>query len=209
MQFTDMQALFLAFREQCIWLRCCYNTYSVLYESGGETKEVLEASAKAFFADLNLLLIEYCLLQVCKITDPTDSQGRANLTVENLNDALRDAELMTDEISNFSNGLLRYRDLVKKVRNRLISHLDKETILAGVPLGEHNQEEVTAFFESLFGYVDAVGIAVGVGPLDFRTTAGPGDVLDLIQTLRKGRPSGHSGRFTCFEGGMNGPHCKE
>ena len=186
MEPTELQKMFLAFREQCIWLRCCYNTYSALYESGDETKELLAASASIFFGDLNTILIEYCLLQVCKITDPEESTGRKNLTFEHLNATLRAANRMTDEITLFSTGLSRYRELVKVGRHRLISHLDKNTVLEGQAIGGHAQEEVTAFFKSLYGYVDAVGNAVDVGPLDFRTSAGAGDVVDLIKTLRRG-----------------------
>ena len=93
---------------------------------------------------------------------------------------------MTDEITHFSCGLSRYRNLVKDGRNRLISHLDKESVLKDLPIGDHAEKEVTAFFENLYGYVDAVGNSINVGPLDFRTTAGTGDVLDLIKTLRRG-----------------------
>ena len=185
MKETDLQGMFLAFREQCIWLQCCYNTYAALYESGDETKDVLQASASKFFGDLNIILIEYILLQVCKITDPDESRGRKNLTFEHVNTALRKTNRMTDAITHFSCGLSHYRKLVKDGRNRLICHLDKESVLKDLPIGDHAEEEVTAFFENLYGYVDAVGNAINVGPLDFRTTAGAGDVLDLIKTLRK------------------------
>jgi|CXWL01.1.fsa_nt_gi hypothetical protein len=186
MEIAELQESFFAFREQCIWLRICYNTYWTLYESGQETKELLETSASLFFGDLNRILIEYILLQACKITDPEDTRGRKNLTVEHLNTALRVASRMTDEITRLSDDLFHYRHAVKAARDRLISHLDKDAILAGRPIGEHAQEEVTAFFESLSGYVNAVGEAVEVGPLDFKTTAGAGDVLDLIEALKRG-----------------------
>ena len=120
---------------------------------------------------------------ICKITDPAKSAGRENLTFERVNTALQDNHLMTDEIARFSCGLSRYRELIKDSRNKLISHLDRGLVLNGLPIGEHPEEEVTAFFESLQGYVNAVGNAVAVGPLDFRTIAGAGDVVDLIRTL--------------------------
>ena len=50
----------------------------------------------------------------------------------------------------------------------------------------HTKEEAEAFFENLQNYNDAVGLSVGVGPLDFRTMAGEGDVLDLIRVLERG-----------------------
>jgi len=193
MKQTKLQELFLGFRDQCIWLRCCYNTYLALYESGDCTKKVLQASAPEFFRDLNDILIEYVLLQICKITDPAESAGRKNLTFEGVNTVLGEDDLMTNEIAEFSCGLSHYRELVKDSRNKLISHLDRETVLNGLTIGEHPEEEVKAFFECLQGYVNAVGNAVGVGPLDFRTAAGPGDVLDLIRTL-SGKGGGQSSR---------------
>ena len=185
MKLAELKKLFLAFREQCIWLRCCYNTYSALYESGDDTKKLLMDTAKIFFGDLNTILTEYVLLQVCKITDPAENLGRKNLTVARVNAGLQDAGKMTDEIVRLTEGLLCYRKLVKDSRNKVIAHVDEETVLNGFPVGEHAQEEVSAFFENLQGYVDAVGNAVSVGPLDFRATSGAGDVLDLIKTIKQ------------------------
>ena len=165
-------------------MRCCYNTYVALYESGDCVHGVLQASAANFFHDLNPILIEYVLLQICKITDPAETGGHKNLTFEGVNAVLEENGLMTQEIANFSSGLSRYRDLVKDSRNKLISHLDRDAVLNGLAIGEHSEEEVANFFECLQGYVDAVGIAVDVGPLDFRSTSGPGDALDLIKMLK-------------------------
>jgi hypothetical protein len=186
---TAIQEMFKAFREQCIWLQCCYNTYSALYESGAETDKLLFDSASLFFHDLNNILIEYCWLQVCKITDPEGKGKRKNLTAESVNSALSNANLMTEEIFKYSEGLFRYRNLIKGGRNKVISHLDKESVLDNQIIGGHAKEEVTAFFENLYGYVDAVGNATGVGPLDFRAVPGPGDAHDLIIMLRKAQNS--------------------
>lgn len=185
MSADELQRSFIAFRKECIWLRCCYNTYAALYESDSEVREVLSAAASLFFSDLNRILIEYCWLQICKITDPAKSSGRDNLTVENINASLRESGLMTDEICHHSQCLRHYRKLINKGRNRLVSHLDKDSVMKGVDIGEHDETDVIRFFECLQGYVDVVGNAVGVGPLDFRSTAGRGDVLDLITKLRK------------------------
>ena len=184
MTTEQVQTVFLEFRDQCIWLQCCYNTYCELFESDEETTKILQDAAHIFFHDLNNILMEYIILQVCKITDPSESAGRTNLTVEGINGELLELGLMTDEIADNANGLLRYRELVKEARNKVISHLDRNTILAGLELGEHSREEVTRFFECLYGYVDAVGTVVGVGPLDFKTTSGKGDALDLVRALR-------------------------
>ena len=187
MTTEQVQTGFLAFPDQCIWLQCCYNTYCELFESDKETTRILQDAANIFFHDLNTIFIEYIILEVCKITDPSESAERTNLTVEGLNGELLVLGLMIDEMADYANGLLRYRELVKEARNKMISHLDRNTILAGLELGEHSREEVSRFFECLYGYVDAVGTVVGIGPLDFKTTSGKGDALGLVRALRRPR----------------------
>jgi hypothetical protein len=177
---------FLAFRDQCIWLQTCFNTYAALFEAGDETEGLMRRVAPQFFTELNEVLIEYCLLQVCRLTDPVGNLGHANLTVKYINSLLEEADLMTTAISDASFGIARYRDLINDSRNKVISHADLATITAGTPIGEHAAADVRAFLDHLYTYVDEVGNAVGVGPLDFRATSGPGDVLDLLRFMRAG-----------------------
>jgi hypothetical protein len=181
---ADRRKLFVAFRCQCVWAHDCFYTYTSLYESGAEPRAVLHAAASRFFRDLNLILIEYVMLQICKITDPPESAGHKNLTLNHLNVELRTARLMTDEIEQFSNGLMTYRRSIVAARNKLISHLDRDTVLNALDIGAHTKRDVEAFFANLYGYTEAVGNAVGEGPLDYRG-GGPGDVLDLIAVLRR------------------------
>jgi hypothetical protein len=184
----EIQRVFLAFREECIWLRICYNTYKALYESGQEILDAISETAPIFFYDLNIILTDYVILQICKITDPPETIikkcRRPNLTVQYLNHLLEGGDLLTNEIRRYSENLHTYREKVKAARNRLIAHLDANAVMNGKPIGEHEKEDVEKFFDSLQEYADAVGNAVGVGPLDFRTIPGRGDAIDLIRKLR-------------------------
>lgn len=184
MHVQPISVQFLALREQCVWLQICYNTYRDLYESGAETQKLLSNSAPLFFQDLNTILIEYCVLLICKITDSVSSNGRENLSILNINHKLSAVNLLTSQITDASDAMLRYRNLIKKIRNHVVSHLDLKTNLNQVLVGEHDENEITLFFENLYTYIDAVGNAVGVGPLDFKSTSGSGDVLDLLRLLR-------------------------
>jgi len=175
---------FLQFREQCIWLRCCYNTYCELYESDDQVKELMEKVAVHFFMDLNKILIDYVQLQMCKVTDPAQSFGKDNLTVKYFICKLEEFDLLTEEIDKLSNSIAEYRDILNGGRNKIISHLDKETVMNDLVLGEHDVEKVYQFFDDLQQYTDAVGKVLGVDPTDYTTCAGRGDVLDLIQYLQ-------------------------
>lgn len=177
--------VFLAFREECIWLRNCYNTYCHLFEGSEESSNALRKAAAQFFTDLNRILIEYIVLQVCKITDPAESFGHPNLTVAQLDARLQQTGLMTSQILRHSQGIVSYRAIVNDMRNKLVSHLDLATVLGGKTLGAHAAGRVHEFFEDIQQYCDEVGRATGIGPLDFRTQAGAGDVVDLIMRLRE------------------------
>ena len=185
MATQELKTAFLAFREQCIWTRICYNIYSGLYESGQETLNLLHRSACAFFIDLNIILIEYCLIQISKHLDPIETCGRPNLTIFLIDSMLIEQNLMTNNIQSLSAKLSNFRNFIKEARNRILSHSDLDTVLQNKPLGSHSESDVTMFFENLQQYCDEVGNAVGEGPSDFRSIPASGDVLDLLKRLKQ------------------------
>ena len=78
----NSQKVVKQFCDQCVWLRVVYNEYCILYDSGQARRELLDEVAKNFFGDLNDILIEHILLNICKLTDPARSRQDENLTVK-------------------------------------------------------------------------------------------------------------------------------
>ncbi len=181
----NQQDEFIAFRESCIWLQNCFNTFQSLYASGPETESALRRTASLFFGDLNKILQEYFFLQARKITDPAISFKRENLTVNHINEGLVRCGLMTQEISALSDSIHLYRETTSELSNRVVAHADKYTALNAMLVGEHSNIELESFMSNVRAYTDAVGIKLGVGPLDYRSQAGSGDVLDLIRSLKR------------------------
>lgn len=144
--------------------------------------------AGLFFRDINSMIIEYIPLQVCKITDPPKTGGKDNLTVKYINQQLKlagIAEKVLEEIAFYSTAMHSYREKILQGRKKVVSHSDKEVALSGEPVGAHEAEDVVLFFQNLFAYTDAVGNAIGVGPLDYNTIPGEGDVIGLIRNIRE------------------------
>lgn len=185
----------MAFRQQSIWLRTCFNASDALFQQEHRPKDLLHRTAPLFFDELNNVLLEYCRLQACKLTDPadtwsTEAQARVeSLTIHNLNRDLDREKLKTKAIDDATAALMRYRKLVKESRHKAIAHLDKATTIANQPIGAHSEQDVIDFLAALQTYNDEVGRAVGEGPLDFTGTSGPGDVLDLLKFLCAGLES--------------------
>ena len=189
-QMTAIAESFLAIRERFIWLAKCWATYRALYESGPKTDDLMRRSAAWFFHDFNLIIIDYLILEICKVTDPSVTMKRENLTVENLWKQLHVVGMIKcgeSEIRSAYEEVKKYRDLIKGARNRLVAHFDKETVLKGEGLGGHDADEVRVFFDNLEIFSDCVGRLVGVGPRSFKWgSPGPGDALDLLKVIKKG-----------------------
>jgi hypothetical protein len=193
MASQDLKETFSAFRDQCMWFMDCRNTFRALYESGQDVRDLLSHTAGMFFCDLNIVLHEYVIQQICKLTDTATSRDSAtrqqvpNLTISHLNEMLGDECLINSDIEQVSGALMQYRGLVAPARHKLISHLDKAAVFADVPLGAHAANDLAEFECNLQRYCDLVGDVIGSDPLDFQTTSGSGDVLDLLRLLRAER----------------------
>ena len=173
------------FRSVCIKLRNTFNTYLHLYEGDDGTDDALKNAAHLFFSDLNEWLIQLIFLQIGRLTDPAYTGGRSNLSVCWIVEEVGKVGGLTPEIDDLAADLMRFRENIKLARNRVVSHADLQTFREGITLGSHSRDEAFRFFDDLQKFTDAVGIAIGVGPLDYGTQAGSGDVLDLIRVLKR------------------------
>lgn len=182
-KLDEVRQAFVAFREESIWVQTCFNTFHSLYHGGPTVDSLLRKSAVAFFNDLNIILIEYWILIVCRLTDPARTNGNTNLTVAYFVAALKQHEISTSSIEETAVQLTAYRNMVIDARNKLVSHADKTAFLKNNILGEHTNEAVEQFIQNLQHFNDLVGEAIGEGPLDYQVTSCPGDVQDLLRTL--------------------------
>lgn len=180
----ECQETFRNLRQEFIWLRTCFKTYEALFESGPETESLLRRTAPLFFQELNVVLIEYAILQASRITEGPSFGKRKNLSIAHMDELLAACGLLTDEIEQVSISVRSYGELISEARNRVISHADKETILSQIPTSTHLRSDVDNFLADLQAYSDMVGNKIGEGPLDFSATSGSGDVYDLLHILK-------------------------
>lgn len=185
MDLSTLKRAFEQFRGECIWLRRCYNTHCALFAQGREVDELLVSTAGSFFFDLSRVLQEYLLQRICGLTDPPGRGSSQNLSVKLINQGLAEYGLINGNITDVSDRMDAYRNLINKARNKGLSHFDLKFSLSGETLGVHTSEEVDQFYADLQIYNDEVGEVLGMGPLDFRATPADGDAIDLIAVLRR------------------------
>jgi hypothetical protein len=182
---SDRRAAIEAFCEECVWARAIRKHFADLFEVNEERRELLSEVAHTFFHDLNLLLIEYILLQICKLTDPASSgKEKTNLTTNYILELDWTSE--TRKILREKNAdLMRLREKILEARRKLIAHLDLRARLQTVGLGEFSESEEAEFWEALQAFVNAAHSEAIEGPYEIDATMPDGDVANLIHSLKE------------------------
>ena len=133
------------FADHCVFIRSIYLHSKILFETSTDKDKVrMSRAAPTFFGDVNRMFVEYMILQVCKITDPAqDFRKNDNHTIAFL---LRHYDFSVDlkttqRLAHLDARLQAFRQMLLPARNKLISHSDRDAIMAGQALGGAPQSE--------------------------------------------------------------------
>lgn len=177
---------FALFRQHCTVLRQNYNTYTELFQE--ENRDLLDRVAPTFFSDLAEIMHRDWILQTCKLMDPANTKRKGdvldNVSINLINEQLEQCGLLNQAIKDLSQEILEYGNKIKPARDKRLAHYDRDHQINNITLGATTEQELANFLESIQRYCDEVGIAVGVGPLDFSGSGCKGDVLDFIKYLK-------------------------
>jgi hypothetical protein len=201
--YTDETAkeIVKRFCDHVHWLISVRYIYKVLFEDKQPScLTLMEETASSFFTDLNRILQEYLLLECAKITDLATTGKYENFTVDCLvrgicwpDDAvgLRQLTSLTDDDKNILKELKSlqaitegFRNYIQCARNKLLAHLDRETVLSGKPLGGFPEGEDKTFFDALQKMCNIVHEACFGTIYGEMIPTRSGDVINLRRTLQ-------------------------
>jgi putative transcriptional regulator len=183
-----------AFASACVYARSVYMHYRAVFEEPSLGENPLKELSPYFFGDLGLMLREYIILQVCKLTDPAvQGHGNENLTVKFLT---ANADFSNDpasavELQARAEKIEQFRSQLKPARDKIISHLDRKSIFDGKPLGGAETDAWVDFWLDLQVFVKLLwNRYVGDDPIYICAVAGLSDAVVIIQALRTFAVSG-------------------
>jgi hypothetical protein len=172
-----------AFCEECVWARSVRTHFAVLFESGKRRHELLAEVANTFFGDLNTILIEYLLLQQCKLTDPASSgKNKDNLTTNYILTLGWPAETAA-VLRDANDYLMEFRSKVVDARRKLVAHSDLKTRVSLTALGTFTEEEESSFWSVLQRFVNAAHEEAIGGPFEITASMPDGDAASLVHSL--------------------------
>jgi hypothetical protein len=179
------------FADYCVYVRSVYMHGKTLFETVDQAeKDILTNAAPVFFGDINKVLIEYVILQVCKVTDPAkDVHGNLNHTTEFF---VKETDFSSDpgkpqRLAELHASMQNIRAALKPARNKIISHLDRDAIRAKTILGVASNEEWQRFWRDIEEFVAILYERyVSSPPIHIRSVGGITDTMMLKNALRKG-----------------------
>lgn len=174
------------FCAACVWARTVRSHFSALFEFNQRRLELLEEVAAFFFHDLNKVLVEYILLQLCKLTEPASSGvGKENLTTNYVLELEWSVETLA-ALKSKNKELQAFRSKIEDARRKLIAHSDLKMHLENTGLGGFSESDELAFWRALQAFVDLAHSEAIDGPFPIDATMQGGDVLSLIHALKDG-----------------------
>jgi len=177
-----------SFCDHIFWLKQVHYIFCQLFEDDN-AEFLMKKTAPVFFQDLGNILADYFLLEVAKLTDPSTSpvkgDRRENFTVANLIETVEWPLDCLREINKLYEAVIAFREYVKPVRNSLLAHYDKVTVMAGHPIGgfpEGEDKRLLAVLEQLCDVFHQATFSEILGDM---VPNHLGDVLDLKRALKR------------------------
>lgn len=172
-----------AFCEECVWARSVRAHFDVLFESGSRRHQLLKEVAGTFFGDLHLILIEYILLQQCKLTDPPSSGSNKDNLTTNYILTLEWSDKTKVILDEANRCLMEFRARVVDARHKLVGHLDLKSRVGLSDLGSFSKEDELSFWSALQCFADAAHNEAIGQPFEITAAMQDGDAESLICSL--------------------------
>jgi hypothetical protein len=154
-----------------------------LFDNNLRWTELMKSIASCELNRLYGISQEYLLLQIIKLHDKAVANGNITLGIDYVlkyggwSDSVRDRlEALEKELDGFASQL-------RGVRNKILSHYDLATILAGATLGGFAEGDDVKYFEDLQEFVNIVHDQVVGGPYPFSNNV-INDIAYFLRTIK-------------------------
>jgi hypothetical protein len=154
-----------------------------LFDNNPRNAELMKSPAGQEWERLSIISHEHGLLQLIKLHDKAAMRGHITLGIDYVltkgtwSDVVRlRLEALAKQLGDFAKQLL-------DARNKILSHRDLETILAGATLGAFPEGATAEYFKALQEFVNTVHDEVIGGPRPFNDLVKK-DVAAFLATVK-------------------------
>ena len=180
------RAIAVAFCDQCNWAYETWATHKSLFDDN-PNREANIGRVRDFTIRLSKITQEYALQQVSKLHDPWKQGGSFNLSIDYIV-RFGDWGDKQGQIDAIRTQLDELHEYIQPVRNKILSHIDLETVTDNRTLGNFPEGIDVQYFDALQQLADEVHLHWAGKPYPFDDLA-INDVQVFLHLL-EGAPLG-------------------
>jgi hypothetical protein len=174
--------------NQIVLLHIRWKSYRELFGTSPDTIALLNATAPAFFYDLERVMWEDVLLHLCRFTDREQTMGRDNLTIQRMPPLME--VTIKDELKRLVDLAVDKTGFARDWRNRRLAHSDLALALnpAVQPLATSSRHDVEDALAALRAVMNCVESHYVGCPVSYEHAIEPlGGATSLLAYLQRGR----------------------
>jgi hypothetical protein len=174
--------------QEVAWLYIKWGDYVELFGTKPSRVDLLNQAAPAFFRIIQDSLWEDILLHLCRLTDPSRSMGKSNLTICNLT-ALATAPQAQASLPALIDDAINKTGFCRDWRNRHIAHRDLNLVLdaSASSLEPASRQHVRDALAAIVAVLNAVESICMDSKTHFDSTHGQlGGALSLLYVIDDG-----------------------
>jgi AbiU2 len=174
------------FSDHCVHIRSVYEYATRLFRDSDDLEQgAMKAVAPRLFDDLVLVLTEFLVNAVCRITDqPADWRGNENFTVGLFANSFVTDQATYQKLDELRDRMLKHRYRLLLARNKLGAHADRAVIKKGEPLGAASWKEWDQFWFDLADFVRLLNEKTFGSAFEIEAAMVRGDAEMLIKAVR-------------------------
>jgi hypothetical protein len=183
----DLGSLYYALWNELAWLYSKWQEYVELFGTKPSRIDLINKAAGHFFRIVQDSLWEDTLLHIARLTDPSKSCGKDNLTIMKLSFLIED-ETLKEKVSEIVNVAVKNAEFCRDWRNRRIAHKDLGLALSSgaEPLKPASRAKVKEALCSISNVMNALSNHYMDSTTMFEGVGGSDGAISLLYLLDDG-----------------------
>jgi hypothetical protein len=173
----------IEFCKLCNWAYVTWLNHRELFDRNPRAADLQHSLAADTLGRLSVISHEYALLQIIKLHDRAIVAGNVTLSIEYMIRYGGWRDPILTELREVATKLDQFASELRSTRNKVLSHNDLATIIAGANLGSFSDGNDEDYFRLLQTFVDIVHSQVVGGPYPFDDLT-RNDVAAFLATLK-------------------------
>jgi len=183
----DLGRVFYALWQEVAWLHNEWDEYLQLFGTKPSRIAVMNNAAPRFFRMIQDELLDMTVLRIARLTDPTRSTGKPNLTSQQLPSLIED-QSFSNQVLDLVKAAVTAAEFCRARRHRRIAHnaLDLALGVQKEPLPNLTRENIAAAIASLAKVLNAVSFHYLKSTTEFDIVSNPGGARALLRIVEDG-----------------------